>query len=312
MNDLRRLPPFPALRAFHAAARHLKLRAAAEELGVTESAVSHQLRKLENYLHVQLFDRTNHQLKLTDAGRRYFYGIDQAISILHDSTEGLVGAANTTRVVVTLPPTLVTLWLIPRLPGFEAACPGIDLQLVPTTRVCDLSREQIDLAIRYGFGAWDDVHSERLLSEVAMPVCAPDFLGDEQKRQVTKTLDEARLLVNELHPEEWSEWASARGLRVPEMKTVMSFPSTVEVLEAASRGLGLAMGRSPAADEHLASKELIAPFAGAPVDTAHYYLCHPLDAELSAPARKVARWLKQLAEETRLAKEMKEANDLTT
>jgi DNA-binding transcriptional LysR family regulator len=190
------MPPFPALRAFHAAARHGRFRDAARELAVTESAISHQVRRLEDFLRVQLFDRNGPRVRLTSAGARYFADVDPAMARIAEATRVLMGPVERQRVALTLPPSLAILWLIPNLGGFEQACPGIDLQLVTTTRLCDLRREQIDLAIRYGRGPWPDVEAEFLLGETATPVCRPGYLELEPAVGVTTVLKSCRLIVN--------------------------------------------------------------------------------------------------------------------
>ncbi len=164
------LPPFAALRAFHAAATHERYRDAAESLGITESAISHQVRKLEDYLRTALFDRSGGRAELTEVGRRYLEQIDPAIRQIQAATEAILPASGRSVVRLTLPPSLAAAWLIPRLADFERKQPEIDLQLVPTTRVVDLGRDQVDLAIRHGKGRWPGVEASFLLEETALPV----------------------------------------------------------------------------------------------------------------------------------------------
>jgi LysR family glycine cleavage system transcriptional activator len=147
------LPPFAALRAFHAAAVHGRFRAAAESLGVTESAISHQVRRLEDFLRTALFDRSGPGVRLTAAGRRYLGEIDPSIRQIQAATEAMLRPSGRNVVRLTLPPSLAATWLIPQLSAFERAHPDVDLQLVPTTRVVDLKRDQVDLAVRHGKGA---------------------------------------------------------------------------------------------------------------------------------------------------------------
>ena len=118
------LPPFAALRAFHAAARHGRFREAARELGLSESAISHQVRRLEDFLHVQLFERNGPRVRLTAEGTRYFDELDPALARIREATQALMGPGERDRVALTLPPSLAILWLIPNLAAFEAACAG--------------------------------------------------------------------------------------------------------------------------------------------------------------------------------------------
>src|SRR5262245_19252564 len=131
------LPPFAALRAFHAAARHARFKDAALSLGVTESAISHQVRRLENFLRTPLFDRSGPGVRLTAAGRRYFEQIDPALRQIQAATEAMVRPTGRDVVRLTLPPSLAATWLIPQLGAFERDHPDLDLQLVPTTSVVD-------------------------------------------------------------------------------------------------------------------------------------------------------------------------------
>jgi len=169
------LPPFAALRAFLAAATHDRYRDAAESLGLTESAISHQVRRLEDFLRTPLIDRSGRRPKLTDTGRRYLEQIEPAMRQIQAATEALMPADGGSTVRMTLPPSLAATWLIPRLGAFEREYPEINLQLNTTTRVIDMRRDQMDFAIRYGKGAWPDVEAAFLLEEAAMPVCAPGF-----------------------------------------------------------------------------------------------------------------------------------------
>ena len=291
------LPPFPALRAFHAAARHSRFRDAAKALGVTESAISHQVRRLEDFLHLQLFERNGPQVRLSAAGRRYFDEIDPALLSIGEATRRAMGPAERSRVALTLPPSLAVLWMIPNLGAFEQAHPDIDLQLVTTTRLCDLRREQIDLAVRYGRGRWSDVEAEFLLAETTMPVCRPDFLEADAIRDPQAVLSSNRLIINGFHPDEWSEWARARGIDLPGSASALRRESREQVLEAAEHGLGLAIGRRPQVDERLRTGALVAPFGMPDPSETGYYLCLALAATPTAAARRVARWLRRLAKD---------------
>lgn len=282
------MPPFPALRAFHAAARLGRFRDAAQELGVTESAISHQVRRLETFLHVPLFERNGPRVRLTVQGARYLEEIDPAIIRIQEATRSLLGPRERARVALTLPPSLAILWLIPKLADFERACPEIDLQLVTTTRLCDLRREQIDLAIRHGRGIWPDVESEFLIAEATMPVCKPGYLRDG-----LETLPaEARLIVNGNFPDEWEEWSRAHGISIPPLERALRLESQEQVLEAAENGLGLAIGRSPLVDGRIESGALVAPFGTPDPSSAGYHLCWANGGDRTAATRRVARWLR--------------------
>jgi LysR family glycine cleavage system transcriptional activator len=171
------LPPFAALRAFHAAAVHGRFRDAALSLGVTESAISHQVRRLEDFLRIALFERSGPGVRLTPVGRRYLEQIEPALRQIQAATEAILRPTGRAVVRLTLPPSLAASWLIPQLSAFEQAHPDVDLQLVATTRVVDLKRDQVDLAVRHGRGSWPGIEASFLLDETALPVCAPSYLA---------------------------------------------------------------------------------------------------------------------------------------
>jgi len=303
------IPPFPALRAFHAAARHGRFKDAARVLNVTESAISHQVRRLEELLQVQLFERQGPRVFLTAKGARYFEEIDPAITRLAAATRALIGPQERQRVTLTLPPSLAILWLIPHLASFEADCPEIDLELVTTQRVVDLRREQIDIAIRHGRGGWPNVESVFLMADTGVPVCRPGYLPGfpngngagqpdgsvPQLEAVAAALAAARLIVNESFPDEWREWAAAHGLALSALDRGLSralrFESQEQVLAAAEGGLGLAMGRRPLVVGRLQSAALVAPFGMPERSRTGYFLCRAKGATPSLGARRVWRWL---------------------
>lgn len=292
MASLRnRLPPFSALLAFRAAATHDRLTEAAESLGVTESAVSHQLRQLETALQVKLFDRSGGRLALTEIGRRYLDRIDPAIRELQAATEAVLPPPDRASVRLTLPPSLAVTWLLPRLGDFEQAHPSMDLQLMATTRVVDLLRDHVDLAIRHGKGRWPGVEARFLFEDLATPVCAPGYLPAGVTEPTADLLSGCRLIVNRSIPGEWEEWSRARQLPAPSLDGALVLDTIEQVVTVAESGHGLAVGRRPYIDARLASGTLCAPFGAAGPTGAAYYLCRPQAADPTAAARRVARWL---------------------
>ncbi len=294
-----RLPPFAALRAFHAAATHDRYRDAAESLGLTESAISHQVRKLEAFLHTALIDRSGRRPRLTDAGRRYLEQIEPAIRQIHAATDALLPSSGRSIVRLTLPPSLAATWLIPRLGAFEREHGEIDLQLITTTRVIDLKSDQVDVAIRHGKGTWPGVEAAFLLEEAAMPVCAPGYFENPQQTPTDIALSNARFIVTTHFPDEWEEWTRAHGLEPPAAGDIITFDVMEQALQVAENGHGLAMGRRPVVDDWLARGRLIAPFGKASPTGAAYYLCRPSGTVPTAAGRRLERWLTARAAEWR-------------
>ncbi len=292
------LPPFAALRAFHAAAVHGRFRDAARSLGVTESAVSHQVRRLEDFLRTALFDRSGPGVRLTVAGRRYLEQIEPAIRQIQAATDAILRPTGRNVVRLTLPPSLAASWLIPELSAFERDHPDLDLQLVPTTRVVDLKRDQVDLAVRHGRGSWPGVDAVFLLAETALPVCAPGYLTLGPGEDPLAALQRVRLIVNARFPNEWEEWAGARGLAPPALTGAIELEGIEQALQVAESGSGLALGRRPLVDDRLGRATLVAPFGAGDPTGAAYYLCRPAELPPTAVARRLERWLRALAAAT--------------
>ena len=150
---------------------------------------------------------------------------------------------------LTLPPSLAAAWLIPKLGAFERENPRIDLQLITSTRVIDLRRDQVDLAIRYGRGAWKDLDAEFLLEASAMPVCAPGYLEPPSCTISPEMLSSARMIVSASFPDEWEEWARAHGIAPPARGNLIMLDVQEQALQLAEKGHGLAMGRRPVVDD---------------------------------------------------------------
>ncbi|MEM1044942.1 MAG: LysR substrate-binding domain-containing protein [Pseudomonadota bacterium] len=289
------LPSFRSLLAFWSAATHDRLSEAAASLGVTESAVSHQVRHLEDQLHVKLFDRSSGRLVLTEAGTRYLARIDPALKEIEAATLAIRPTEGRRAVRITLPTSMAVTWLLPRLGGFEAANADLDVQLVPTTRVIDLIRDQVDIAIRYGKGQWPDVEATYLFDDMASPVARPGLLPDEPT-DIGAALAGVRLIVNRSIPDEWREWAQARGIDPPDLTDALMLDTVEQVLQVAEAGHGIGMGRTPYFEDRLARGVLVAPFGAAGPTGAAYYLCRPKTITPTQAVRRVMRWLQDQAD----------------
>src|SRR6476660_7451680 len=172
----RELPPLNSLRTFEVAARHLSFTRAGDELFVTAAAVSHQIKTLEESLGLMLFERRPKSLARTDAGRAYLPAIQQAFRQLAEATRKLHASANPTTLKVNIPPTFAVKWLIPRLDCFMKSYPGIDIKVSTTREMVDFTRDDCDLAIRYGRGEYSGLYSELCLPVEVFPVCSPALL----------------------------------------------------------------------------------------------------------------------------------------
>jgi LysR family glycine cleavage system transcriptional activator len=286
-----RFPPFSPLKAFYAAAETGRLRLAAELLGLTESAVSHQVKRLEEFLGVALFERHGRELRLTAAGTQFHHAIRPALTAIQAATEGMMTGPRRQRVTITLPTSLAAFWLIPRMAKLQQRHASVDLQLVATNRICDLAREQIDLAIRYGAGQWRDLDVTLLMPELYFPVASAAFLRKHRARDPAELLKTGRIISNALHPDEWTEWCSAHDLQAPRTSNMITLSSAELVVPAVLDGVGIGMGRRPIIDPLLKDGRLVPLFGNRAIGQAAYYLVRPRAANQSAAARKVADWL---------------------
>jgi LysR family glycine cleavage system transcriptional activator len=287
---MRGLPPFAPLKAFFAAAETGRFRLAAEMLGLTESAVSHQVRRLEEYLGAALFERHGRTLRLSPAGARYHLAVRPAFLAIRAATEEF-SAAPRRRVTLTLPSSIAAFWLMPRLPRWQEQHPEIDLQIVATNRLVDLAREQLDLGLRYGGGAWRGYDVRPLMPEQSFPVASPEFLARRKGADPAALMASSRIIVNSLHPEEWQEWCAAHGLPPPQLKDTITLSSAEMAVPAMLNGVGIGMGRRPIIDPLLEAGRLVPLFGARTLERAAYYLVWPESRPLSRPVKAVAEWL---------------------
>ena len=282
-----RLPPFAALRTFEAAARHPNFSAAAAELHVTPGAISRQIAELEERLGVVLFLRGARRAQLTATGAQLAERLRVAFGLLHEAVRG-VERADEGRVVVALLPSFASRWLLPRLPAFAEAHPGIDLELRPSREVVDLDRSGIDLAIRYGRGKWPGTASAKLLRERLFPVCTPELA----QRHRPRTLDDvlAMPLIHDLDFP-WSHLLQHHGLRVPRRLPGIRVDDSSIALQAAERGQGVLLARSVLVADAIATGRLVRLLrVSAPCDFA-YYVAWPRGRALAPAADAFRLWL---------------------
>ncbi len=264
----RRLPPLNSLRAFEAAARHLSFTKAAEELFVTQAAISHQIKALEDFLGVQLFIRRNRKLLLTDEGQLYWPKIRDIFEKLVNATEQVKAQGATGSLTVCVIPTFATLWLIPRLAEFGELHPEIEVRIKASDVEVDFVREDIDIAIYYGKGEYDGLCCDVLFEEHLTPVCSPDF---PQKKNL-KTPEDLKnvTLLHDATTEEWRTWLKSAEVTGVNLDHGPVFSHSGMVLQAARHGQGIAMGHSVLSQMDIETGRLIAPF-DIVVDSGHSY-----------------------------------------
>ena len=271
------LPPLHALRAFEAVARHGGVSRAGAELLISQSAVSHHIRKLEQALGVTLFVRRARGMSLTPAGARYFDVVGQAFALIAEGT-ATVRKETDDVVRVSVLPSFAAHWLAPRLSRFRAAHPGVELEMDPTLRPADLRADDLDLAIRYGNGRWPGVETTLLMTERLTPV----MRAGADRRDLPLLMTKKAF--------DWTLWAKASGFDLGASRQVQLTDYNV-VLQSALKGEGVALGRLRLMADHVASGALVAPFECVVESTdAAYWLVRPPGRRSPAVAA-FADWL---------------------
>ena len=296
------LPPLDLLRSFEAAARHLSFTKAAEELFLTQSAVSRQIQQVEAHLGVALFERRHRALALTEAGSVMQRAVVDCLERLRDATTRVRGTATVRHVAITCTPGFASLWLIPRLTRFTAQHPAVDVRISATLELVDLQRQQVDLAVRFvptrqGDGA-------PLFEESVLPVCSPRLVAD-RRNPLRKPADLANhtLLAVDL-PQgsvalDWEPWSRVMGLGELRMKNTVRFTQYADAVAAAVAGQGVVIGRMPLLAELLRDKRLVAPFGGSAASQRGYYVVMGESGRRNPDAQAFALWLRAEAEAAR-------------
>lgn len=270
-----RLPSLNGLRAFEAAARHLSFTLAASELNVTQTAISHQIRRLEEELGIRLFIRQNRALTLTPEARDYLPGVRAAFNDLRLATDRLLRRDDDKVLTVSTIASLAAKWLLPRLTDFQEAHPGIDVRITTSTSLVDFQRDNVDAAIRYGRGQWAGLRADWLMADELFPVCSPSLLrGDEPLRTPGDLKDYVLLHTNS--GDDWRLWLTAAGLPTDiSRQPGLTFDMTFVTIQAAIDGMGVAMGRTSYVRDDIAKGRLVVPFKIALPADAGFYLVSP-------------------------------------
>jgi DNA-binding transcriptional LysR family regulator len=292
------LPALDLLSSFEASARHLSFTRAGAERFVTQSAISRQMRALEDQLGVALFHRRHRALELTNEGQRLFATCSAVLAQLRGVVNELRAPARREVLSLTTTPGLASLWLIPRLPMFTRQHPGIDVRLDASYQSRGLAAEGFDLAIRYGrLGA---VPGQQLFAEAMQPVCSPALLRRGPPLRAPADLRRHTLLqVIERGPAgmplEWAPWLSAVGLSDLEPAATLSFSGYGEAVAAAVAGQGVALGRRPLIDDLIRSKQLVTPFKDRTASPRAYFLMLEAAARQRPAVQALERWLLEQA-----------------
>ncbi|POZ60465.1 LysR substrate-binding domain-containing protein [Chromobacterium alticapitis] len=252
----RPLPSLLSLRAFEAAARRLSFSLAADELCVTQSAVSHHIRKLEQDLGAPLFERRVREVALTPRGQDYYRGVAAAFALLQESTARARVEAASEPVTLSLLPAFAAHWLAPMLGAFSQAHPDIALRLQADTALADVANGAADLAIRYGRGGWTGLSVQLLMSEQLAPVCSPSLRASLPAHPQASDLLKLPLLASTWPSFEWEAWARRHGANLQTARP-QAFSDYNIALEAAQSNQGVLLGRRHLLARHLSCGALV-------------------------------------------------------
>jgi LysR family glycine cleavage system transcriptional activator len=288
-----RLPSLNGLRAFEAAARHLSFTQAASELNVTQTAISHQIKRLEEELGIRLFIRQNRALALTPEAQGYLPGIRAAFNDLRLATDRLLRSDDDHVLTVSTLASLAAKWLLPRLSPFQEAHPGIDVRITTSTNLVDFQRDNVDAAIRYGRGQWPGVRADWLMADELFPVCSPVLLNGNKPLKCPEDLrDHVLLHTSNANSDDWRLWLTAAGLPTNiSTKPDVTFDLVFMTVQAAIDGVGVAMGRTAYVQDDIAKGRLVVPFRIALPTDAGFYLVSPAGRADSPKLSAFRQWL---------------------
>jgi DNA-binding transcriptional LysR family regulator len=286
------LPSLTSLQCFEAAVRHMNFTQAARELNVTQSAVSRQIRQLEEHLGRPLFRRVKQRLELTEPGRSYAAAGRRLLAAAEAATLQLMAyGGGGGELTVALLPTFGSRWLIPRLGDFTSRYPDVQLNLVTQVRPLDFAECDIDVAIHFGGPSWPGAVCHRLMGEVVVPVAAPSLLAGRSRPMRPADVGRFTLLQHVTRPEAWQEWLRACGVKNVDGRAGPRFEQFYMVIQAAVAGLGLAVLPEFLIQEELSCGRLVVVIDRPVTSEYAYYLVHP---EAKSDLRRVAafrEWL---------------------
>ncbi|MGB0496512.1 MAG: transcriptional regulator GcvA [Kangiellaceae bacterium] len=287
----KRLPPLNWLRSFESSARHLSFTHAANELNLTQAAISQQIKGLESQLGTILFNRLPRGLELTAAGAAYLPAVHESIERLRVATEEVFGQGRTSLLTIKVSLVFLINWLAPRLPSFRQKHPEINLKITSNIWVDNKESTDSDFEIRYGQGKWKALHANRLTWDELIPVCSPDYLKNNKQILTADDLTDHTLFHVLGYEEGWGHWLSQVNREHLKIKQGFQFDTLVTALELAVLGQGIALGRTCLVENMLASGKLVAPFEDRIAIEEAFYLVYA-NSHLTHPHAEIFKnWL---------------------
>jgi LysR family glycine cleavage system transcriptional activator len=290
MQNRRRDLPLNQLRTFSVAARHSTLTAAASYLGVSQVAVSRQIKALEEFLDVKLFERGPRSVRLTEAGKLFGHEVAEAFDKLDDAAHRLLSEEGSDTINVRIYPTLAHHWLLPRLGDFVARYPDYRIHLDTVVKPLDFRNTELDVAVQLGHGDWSNARSRKLFDEVIDVVCSPSYAERLEDSVDRHNLAGADLLYAKYRRRVWEVWAERAGVAMDRNRS-LEFDSSLLAYNAAERGYGLAIGQIGLLDSELSDGRLVCPF-DCPVNTGSaFHVVWPTMKSAPVQVRRFINWL---------------------
>lgn len=289
----RRLPPLNALRAFEAAARCGNFTRAAQELFVTQGAVSRHIATLEGWLKVRLFERGRQGIQLTPQGHAYFATVRTSLDQLEFATRRIQQSPDEKRLRLKLPPTFGIRWLIPRLARFHALHPDIDVQITTSHQRADFDREDVDVSIHSEPAPPRGPGFRALFRETLLPVCAPGLLKRGPPLREPGDLAKHVLLCSMNRPNDWPTWLKAAGAKGVDGNSGLKFENAALAYQAAADKLGVIVALLPFVRDDLAAGRLVEPFRVRAQTKGAYYLAYRTDTTKPERVQMFEDWVMQ-------------------
>nr|WP_054340874.1 transcriptional regulator GcvA [Neptunomonas antarctica] len=287
---MRRLPPLNSIRIFEAAARNQSFAAAAEELSVTASAVSHQIKTLEEYLGLVLFRRNKRKVELTPLGEQYLVSIKYALDEIEIATKRLTANPESDIITISVAPNFLTRWLMPRMQRFQEKYPDVELQITASTGLIDFNKSNTDMAIYFGSGDWHDIDVHFLRNVLLVPVCSPSLLGS-RPLNTPEDLRKHTLIQVSTRLYEWPEWLQLAGVEKSGFGRGLQLSSSQLATAAAQEGLGVALADSTLTSREINEGKLVMPF-NLMLDThKSFYLVHQKNRLLTYGMQAFKDWV---------------------
>ena len=288
----RRIPPLNPLYTFEAAARYSSFKLAAEELHVTQGAVSRQVRALEKYLGVDLFERHHRSVRITRVGKSFHDDLRSGFEQIEAAAERLIANQSRTTLIVRAYGTFATRWLIPRLAGFHASNPKIFVDFTASMQPVDFEHEDVDIAVHFGVAEErPGLHQSFLIPVTIVPVCSPALINPRRPLRHPSDLRHYTLLHTLARPEDWPNWLKANGIDADWTTRGYRFESSTMAYEAAIKEIGVAVAVTALVQSDLTEGRLVTPFPMTLSTPYAYWLVHP-PAKAANPAVVVFRnWI---------------------